>query len=48
MGRSGDGKRNILWGWPYHVYGRSACISADRNALLSPIEFISPGIKIGV
>ena len=18
MGRSGDGKRNILWGWPYH------------------------------
>ena len=18
MGRSGDGKQNILWGWPYH------------------------------
>ena len=32
----------------YHVYGRSARISADRNALLSPIEFSSPGIKIGV
>ena len=32
----------------YHFYGRSARISADRNALLSPIEFSSPGIKIGV
>ena len=19
MGRSGDGKRNILWGWPYRI-----------------------------
>ena len=21
MGRSGDGKRNILWGWPYDIFG---------------------------
>ena len=21
MGRSADGKRNILWGWPYHKLG---------------------------
>ena len=32
MGRSGDGKRNILWGWPYKAnsfihHGRHACES---------------------
>ena len=32
----------------YHVYGSSARISAARNALFSPIEFSSPGIKTGV
>ena len=24
MGRSGDGKRNILWGWPYHKTSKEA------------------------
>ena len=32
----------------YYVNGSSARISADRNALLSPIEFSSAGIEIGV
>ena len=32
----------------YYVYGSSARIGADRNALLSPIEFSSAGIEIGV
>ena len=30
----------------YHVYGSSARIGADRNALSSPIEFSSPGIAV--
>ena len=31
-----------------YVYRSSARISADRNTLLSPIEFSSAGIEIGV
>ena len=31
MGRSGDGKRNILWGWPNVDFGR-ICEGRERES----------------
>ena len=31
MGRSGDGKRNILWGWPYAFVGKLSGRCFSKN-----------------
>ena len=34
MGRSGNGKQNILWGWPYHQQKKKTPITVTSNLLL--------------
>ena len=55
MGRSGDGKRNILWGWPKHknnpdgwTESLSVAVSRQRtadSALITKTSVISSGIN---
>ena len=34
MGQSGDGKRNILWGWPNHASSKDVCERVEEICLL--------------
>ena len=45
MGRSGDGKRNILWGWPY-LRTKIFLLASAREALKLSLYMVIPSIGV--